>query len=164
MRRLADLIAASHEAWHPPVVDSILGTSDPVLVAQALATAVTDAVGAVVTGARFYEPGVGIVVGVDLEDGRTVVAKLHRKTYMSRERLANVVRVQADLAAAGLPAPTPLAGPITVGHGWLTVEEYRDGEPPTATTPPSVDRWRPPCATSSDAAVRMRLTAGSVAG
>jgi hypothetical protein len=36
--------------------------------------------------------------------------------------------VQADLAAAGVPAPVPLAGPQALGAGWLTVEEYRDGD------------------------------------
>jgi hypothetical protein len=36
--------------------------------------------------------------------------------------------VQRDLALAGLPAPLPVAGPIAVGQGWLTVEDYRDGQ------------------------------------
>ena len=126
--RLAGLVAASHAAWESPVVASILGTSDPERVAEALRTAVSDAVGAVVTGARFYEPGVGIVVGVDVADGRTLVAKLHRAEYTSRERLADLVGVQAELATAGLPAPMPITGPVAVGHGWLTVEEHRSGE------------------------------------
>jgi hypothetical protein len=110
-------------------VASILGTSEPDVVAAALTVAVSDAVGAAVIDARFYEPGVGIVVGLDLDDGRTVVAKLHRNSYMSHDRLSNIVRVQRDVAAAGLPAPAPVAGPIAVGRGWLTVEEYRAGQP-----------------------------------
>jgi hypothetical protein len=124
---LAELIAASHAVWTSPVVASLLGTTDPAVVAEVLTTAVSDAVGRAVTGVRFYEPGVGIVVGLDLDGGRAVVAKLHRASFVSPERLAEVVRVQADLAAAGLPAPAPLAGPVAVGHGWLTVEELRSG-------------------------------------
>ena len=37
-------------------------------------------------------------------------------------------RVQADLVAAGVPAPAPLAGPRLLGHGWLTVEEHLGGD------------------------------------
>jgi hypothetical protein len=36
--------------------------------------------------------------------------------------------VQADLVTAGVPAPAPLAGPLVLGNGWLTVEEHRDGD------------------------------------
>ncbi len=124
---LSGLIAESHAAWLPPVVASILGTSDPVRVAEALTSAVSGALGVAVTGAHFYEPGVGIVAGLQLEDGRGVVAKVHRADFVSPRHLAAVVRVQADLAGAGLPAPAPIAGPIALGHGWLTVEELRAG-------------------------------------
>lgn len=40
-----------------------------------------------------------------------------------------VVRVQAGLPAAGVPAPAPLAGPLPLGDGWLTVEAHRGGDP-----------------------------------
>jgi hypothetical protein len=46
---------------------------------------------------------------------------------VSRERLATIARVQADLVAAGVPAPAALAGPLALGNGWLTVEEHCDG-------------------------------------
>lgn len=81
-----------------------------------------------VVAARFYQPGIGVVVGLDLADGRAVVAKAHRATSMPPERLATIARVQADLAAAGVPAPAPLAGPLLFANGWLTVEEHRDGD------------------------------------
>lgn len=122
---LAGLIADTHRDAPSRVVESVLGTTDPGVAAEILASAVAGALGVHVADALFYEPGVGIVAGVELADGRAVVAKVHRAEYMSRERLAAVARVQADLAAAGAPAPAPLAGPLAVGHGWLTVEEYR---------------------------------------
>ena len=53
-----------------PVVAFILGTSEPDVVAAAMTTAVSNAAGAAMIDARFYEPGVGIVVGLDPEDGR----------------------------------------------------------------------------------------------
>jgi hypothetical protein len=126
--KLADLIADSHAVWIPRVVEAIFGTNDPVSVAAALAEAVADTLGVPVVAARFYEPGVGVVAGLELADGRAVVAKVHRATFMSRERLAGIARVQADLAAAGVPAPAPLAGPLVLGEGWLTVEDYRGGD------------------------------------
>jgi hypothetical protein len=57
-----------------------------------------------------------------------VVAKVHRGTYVSRQRLAAITRVQATLAATGVPAPMPLAGPRPLGEGWLTVEEHLGGD------------------------------------
>jgi hypothetical protein len=56
-----------------------------------------------------------------------VVAKVHRPDFVTAEHLAAVAGVQAAVARAGLPAPAPLAGPLAVGRGWLTVEEHRPG-------------------------------------
>jgi Phosphotransferase enzyme family len=127
VEELAELIANGHDRWMPPVVEAILGTNDPVSVAEALTAAVAAALAVPVVAARFYEPGVGVVAGLELADGRAVVAKLHRATFIPRERLATIARLQADLVAAGVPAPAPLAGPLVLGDGWLTVEEHRDG-------------------------------------
>jgi hypothetical protein len=109
-------------------VEAIFGTNDPASVADELIEAVAAILAVPVVGARFYAPGVGVVVGFDLADGRAVVAKVHRVTFMPLERLAAITRVQADLVAAGVPAPAPLAGPLALGNGWLTVEEHRDGD------------------------------------
>lgn len=127
MDDLARLIESSHAHWMPSVVAAIFGTSDPDDVACALTEAVTAALGVPVAEPRFYEPGVGVVVGLDLADGRSVVAKVHRPAHVSFERLAAIARVQADLVAAGAPAPAPLAGPVPLGAGHLTVEEHRCG-------------------------------------
>ncbi len=128
MDELATLIADSHARWRPMVVSAVFGTDDPLVVADALADAVGAALAVPVVAARFYDPGVGVVAGLEMADGRSVVAKVHRATYLPRERLAAIVRVQADLAAAGVPAPVPLAGPQALGAGWLTVEEHLGGD------------------------------------
>ncbi len=125
---LADLVASSHARWLPRVVEAILGTNDPVSVAAALTEAVALALAVPVVAARFYEPGVGVVAGLELADGRVVVAKVHRATVVPRQRLEAIARVQAELVAAGVPAPAPLAGTMMLGNGWLTVEDNRDGE------------------------------------
>lgn len=124
---LPGLIADSHARWIPRVVSEILGTNDPIAVADALSRAVAEALDVSVVRARFYEPGVGIVAGLELADGRAVVAKVHRAAFATREHLVGITRVQADVAAMGVPAPAPLAGPLALGEGWLTVEEFRDG-------------------------------------
>jgi hypothetical protein len=125
---LAGLIAQSHARRVPMVVEAVFGTDDPRSVAEALVERVAGVLGVPVVGARFYEPGLGVVVGLDLADGRPVVAKVHRAAFVSRERLAAIAGVQADLAAAGAPAPAPLAGPRALGQGWLTVEDERGGQ------------------------------------
>ena len=51
-------------------------------------------------------------------------------------------RVQADLAAAGVPAPAPLAGPLVLGNGWLTVEELRAGDAGDGYDPLFAAAWR----------------------
>lgn len=112
----------------PRVVEAVLGTTDAATVAETLTESVASALSVPVVGARFYEPGVGVVAGLELADGRAVVAKVHRARFVTREHLEAIVRVQADLAAAGVPAPEPLAGPRRLGEGWLTVEAHRGGD------------------------------------
>lgn len=129
MDGLAGLIEASHERWVPHVVAATLGTDEPAAVAEAICAAVADAVGVAVAAPRFYEPGVGIVAGLELADGRAVVAKVHRGTLVTELRLTALTRLQADLAASGAPVPASLAGPVALGNGWLTVEELLPGRP-----------------------------------
>ena len=120
MEELAELIEASHARWLPRVVAAVFGTDDPLFVSDALTQAVGAALEVPVVGVRFYEPGVGVVVGLELADGRSVVAKVHRASFTRFEHLATIARVQADLADAGVPAPRPVAGPLMLGDGWLT--------------------------------------------
>jgi hypothetical protein len=128
MDELAGLITRSHARWMPRVVEAIFGTNDPAAVAEALTDAVAVTLAVPVVAARFYEPGVGVVAGLELADGRTVVAKVHRATYTPRPRLVAIAQLQADLVAAGVPAPAPLAGPLPLGHGWLTIEGHLGGD------------------------------------
>lgn len=109
------------------VVAAVLGTDEPAEVSAVLHAAVGACVGVPVVGGIFYDPGVGIVAGLELADGRAVVAKVHRASFISRARLAAMVDVQAQLADGNVPAPRPLAGPEPLGAGWLTVEEFRGG-------------------------------------
>ena len=68
MEQLAGLIARSHAQWTPRVVDAVFGTSDPTAVAEVLTEGVATTLGVSVVAARFYEPGVGVVAGLELAD------------------------------------------------------------------------------------------------
>lgn len=126
MAELEALIAEAHGAWEPRLARALLGTDDPAAVAAALTAAVRAAVDLEVVGARFYAPGVGLVAGLDLADGRAVVAKVHW-WQVTPAKLAAVAGVQAALADAGVPAPRPIAGPVRFGKGWLMVDELLAG-------------------------------------
>ncbi len=128
MQQLAELVATAHETWVSRVVEAVLGTTDPEHVATTLAAAVEGAMGEPVIGARFYESGVGIVAGLELADGRAVVAKVHRSTLVTSAHLEAVARAQTAAFDAGLPAPAPLTGPTPLGDGWLMIEALLEGD------------------------------------
>ena len=125
---LVDLIEEAQARWAAPVIPDILGTNEPAAVATALAAGIATAIGQPVASATSFRPGVGIVVGVRAADGRDLVAKVHRSSYVTEDRLAAIVDVQATLAAGSALVPAPVAGPVALGRGWLTIEEHRGGE------------------------------------
>ena len=127
MAELQALVAEAHAAWEPRLARAVLGTGDAAGVAEAISDAVAAALAVPVTGASFYEHGVGIVAGLELADGRAVVAKVHRADLLPVEAHAARAGVQSAMADAGVPAPRPLAGPVVLGTGWLLVEELRAG-------------------------------------
>ena len=102
----------------------LLGTTDPDEVAAAVVAACRP-LGNVQEGI-FYEAGVGLVVGVQLDTDMAVVLKLHWFNATS-ERLTACLEVQGHLHDAGLPAPRPLLPVLAIGSGLATVEELCEG-------------------------------------
>lgn len=123
---LVSLVRASIESHGGDLERAILATDDPARVAQALEDVVRDHVGTPV-GALLYRTGVGIVAGLSLADGQSVVVKVHRWN-VTVARLTAVQEVQRRVADGGGPAPRPLVLPAPVGAGVATVEQYRPGE------------------------------------
>jgi Phosphotransferase enzyme family len=123
MPPLVDLIAAVD--WEPVLERTIFGTEDPHVVAQALEAFVARHC-APVEEAVFYRPGVGVVAGLRLSDGTEVVVKVHRWN-VSLPRLRAIATVQARVAACGLPAPHPIAGPEGLAGGIAMIEELQRG-------------------------------------
>jgi hypothetical protein len=78
---------------------------------------------------------VGSVHGVRLDDGRRVVVKIH-PLRASVGYLEAMQTAQRRLAAAGFPAPSPLAPPTALGHGIAIAETLLDrGETPDGHDP-----------------------------
>ena len=124
-------IAARLDEWgHPdlPVEREVFGSAEPEEIAAAVDAWCRAHLGAGIARYEFFNSSSGSVHGVVLADGRSVVVKGHRRA-VSREYLAGVVAVQADLAASGYPAPRPLAGPVARHGGHVTAEQMLDRSP-----------------------------------
>lgn len=124
---LAELIRRASDVLPPRLEEAVFATTDPDRVAGVLTGFLESTVGRV-REAIFYSPGVGVVVGVRLEDGRDVVVKVHRWN-VTVDRLEAIQRVQTRLADMGMPWPRPLAPPQPLGGGLATVEDLLPNGP-----------------------------------
>jgi hypothetical protein len=123
---LARAIADQQARDANPVVErAILGTADPAAIAAQVASFCRAQLGTTIALLRFYWVSVGCVLGLDLEDGRSIVVKVQNGARDGRY-LAACLDVRRELVAAGFPCPRPIAGPIRLGPAWATVEELDD--------------------------------------
>ena len=145
MTALEALAREAIEAWDGRLELDLFATDDPAAVAALIEAFCDETLGRPVAGI-LYAPGVGLVVGLHLADGRDVIIKVHRWNA-SAARLAATQEVQVELADAGLPVPRPLLGPTPLGRGVATVEEHlggtaTDGHDPAARTTMAVGLHR----------------------
>ncbi|CAA9257544.1 MAG: hypothetical protein AVDCRST_MAG77-2409 [uncultured Chloroflexi bacterium] len=129
MAALAAAIDAEIRDWEDPAVErAIFGTRAPDAIAVAFDTFCAEHLGSRMEAPLFYSSSMGAVAGVRLADGRCVVIKAHQPDQ-SAAFLSAVQRVQRHLAARAFPfpCPRPLLGPVPVGGGHATVEEYDAG-------------------------------------
>ena len=122
MPTLASLLRRAWAEWDHAVELAIFGFADADELAALLSAFVGERLGQV-TDAVFYTPGVGVVAGLQLDDGRKVVLKVHRWN-VTIDRLSAIQRVQAHLANAGLPTPLPLWKPEPLASGIATIETF----------------------------------------
>ncbi|MCB1249235.1 MAG: phosphotransferase [Acidimicrobiales bacterium] len=126
---LTEAIETARAGWTGPFVETgIFGTADAAAVAAMVEEAVTGQFGAAVDRCLFWQVSVGCVAGLVLDDGRSIVCKVHQRRY-DAGFLGASVEVQRAVADAGLPCPVPLADPMPVGPAWATVEAYRPAPP-----------------------------------
>ena len=84
----------------------------------------------------FTSGRVAPVYGLRLQDGSTVVLKIHRNP-VNTDRLAAASRCQRLLAEAGFPCPAPLDGPAPTDGRIATIESLLDhGHPGNGHNPP----------------------------
>ncbi len=90
--------------------------------------------GSPIAKVRFRAGRIDVVWGVELEDGRAVVLKMHRPPVdLDATRVAS--DAQLLLVEAGFPCAVPLAGPDEVDGRVLTAETLIDGEAPDGRDP-----------------------------
>jgi phosphotransferase family enzyme len=122
---LGAVIARQLASWgfdDLPLERELFGSADPETIARSVDAQCRTRLGAGIDHYDFFDSSSGTVHGVTLTDGRGVVVKGHRAAVSPRY-LEVVAGVQRDLADRGFPAPRPLAGPVAVGPGHLTIEE-----------------------------------------
>jgi Ser/Thr protein kinase RdoA (MazF antagonist) len=109
-----------------PLPATILGTTAPDDVAEALGKWCERHVDASLDGVFRCEISVGVVFGVSLSDGRRTAVKAHPRT-VPHAQLVAVHAAQRTLAGAGFPCPRPLAAPAPFLGTLATAEAWVDG-------------------------------------
>jgi hypothetical protein len=134
----AATIQATLDAYPAAPIDrACFGTTDATAMAALADEFLRREVGAGIAAPHFYATSTGCALGLDLDDGRAVVLKVHQPHTVPAE-LAAVQRVQRELHRRGFPAPRPLAGPAPLGPAPAVVEAMLDvGVAPDATQPPA---------------------------
>jgi hypothetical protein len=125
MSELIDIITANLNRWEIPILPTIVGSADPIVIAQELNSFCKARLGSSITQTYFLEVSLGAVFGLRLQDKRRIVIKVHssRSNYAY---LQAVMRAQRYLADQGYPCPCPLIEPCPFMHGLATIEELID--------------------------------------
>lgn len=90
--------------------------------------------GSPIRAVRFRAGRIDVVWGVELQDGRAVVIKIHRPP-VDLGATRGATEAQRLLATADFPCAAPLAGPDEVDGRVLTAETLVDGQAPDGRNP-----------------------------
>jgi hypothetical protein len=119
---------------------AILGTRDPRAIAEACIVATHHAFGSSPEKLLFYKVSSGMVAGLLLTDGRSVVLKAHQFDRSAKSLTAQR-SVQQLAIVSGIPAPQPLIGPLSFANGHVTFDSYLSSGRAANTLPlPSEDQ------------------------
>ena len=128
-----EAIRAHLAGWREPVVElDTFGTAEPSEMAAMVDRFCRRELESGVAGYLFCTASQGSTHGVELEDGRRVVVKLHPPPAANpdrrhdREALESIRRAVEHLHAHGFACPRPLAGPAALGRGLAMAEELLD--------------------------------------
>ena len=90
--------------------------------------------GSPIAHVRFRAGRIDVVWGVDLEDGRAVIIKIHRPP-VDTDAIQTAHDAQHELVRSGFPCALPLVGPDAVDGHLLTAETLMDGTTPDGRDP-----------------------------
>lgn len=131
-----NVITAWTKQWQELFVEpDVFGTTNPAHIAHQLDDFCKETLHSAIADYLFYESSQGAVCGVQLEDGRRVVLKIHQASR-SLEFLMAIYHVQHYLVNAGYPCTCPILAPARFRDDFATVEklddtgEYRDAHEP----------------------------------
>jgi Ser/Thr protein kinase RdoA (MazF antagonist) len=106
----------------------IFGSDDPLIMAAAVVGFCESELRAAPQRCLFYTSSQGAVFGLELEDKRHVVIKVHQPGR-SADFLAAIHMVQRYLRRERFPCPAPIVGPLPLSGGLALVDELlEDGE------------------------------------
>ena len=103
----------------------VFGTTEPSVIVEAVDRFCRVKLGSGIDRYEFYATSVCGVHGLRLEDGRSVVVKVHRAAADALH-LDAVHDVQRHLVAAGFPAPAPILAAARLAGGLAVVDELLD--------------------------------------
>ena len=128
-----EAIRAHLERWEIPHVDlDTFGSADPARIAALVDGFARERLGSGIAGYLFCTASQGAPHGIVLDDGRRLVLKMHQPPGLNLDRfhdrraLASVQRALVFLHERGFPCPRPVLGPVRLGKGLATVQEYLD--------------------------------------
>ena len=104
---------------------AVLGDVSTAQVLSWFSTCTRDRLGQPIRAVRFRAGRIDAVWGVELNDGREVVVKAHRRP-VALPAVAAAVRAKALLVETGYPCPRPLSGPDEVEGHVVTIETLLD--------------------------------------
>jgi hypothetical protein len=119
------------ETWGTPFVElDCYGTDNAERIAAMIDNFCRHHLDSGVRGCYFYRSSVGSTHGLQLEDGRDLVVKVHPPAHVNRhlpndqQSLDTIFQVTSWLAEQGYPCPRPILGPLPLGNGLATVDQF----------------------------------------
>lgn len=107
--------------WNAATERAVFGDLNPDDIVDALEVACERSLGSSLRDGFLYQVSAGVVIGLELMDGRRVIFKGYQQRWTPTFLVA-VKRVQRSLHAAGFPCPQPLDVEVLVGVAVMLAE------------------------------------------
>lgn len=122
-KRASDMNQTSGSRIGGAVEEALFGTTERAAIEHVIRAFCETHLDAGVGCTLFRATSVGAVFGLELDDTRRVVVKVHRPQESPRQTLQAIHRVQEHLWRNAFPCPRPLVGATPMANGLATAEE-----------------------------------------